>query len=146
MAAELDRMESHTGYLLTKLGNAAGAWFEKSLQPTGLLARHVRVLSYIQTEQLSQQDLCRLTGMDRTTMVAVVDDLERLGFAQRETSQADRRKRVVTPTTTGTKALRTATKRMKEAEEALLAPLSPTEQQKLHTLLTKLFTPDLLNC
>jgi MarR family transcriptional regulator, lower aerobic nicotinate degradation pathway regulator len=141
-----ERMETHTGYRLVKLGTAAGALFDECLGTTGMRPRHVRVLGYIHDGQHSQQDLCRLTGMDRTTMVAVVDDLERLGYARREPSSTDRRKRVVTPTPKGGRALVEAAEQLREAEERLLAPLTAKERRQLGTLVGKLFTPELLRC
>lgn len=141
-----ERMESATGFILVKLGGAAGVLFEQAVRPTGMRPRHIRVLGYVQTQTLSQQELCQLTGMDRTTMVAVVDELERLGHARREASSTDRRKRVVTPTPAGLKALVQAADLMKQAESQLLAPLSAAERRQLNKLLGRLFTPDLLAC
>jgi DNA-binding MarR family transcriptional regulator len=141
-----DRMESATGFILVKLGGAAGVLFEQAVQSTGMRPRHIRTLGYVQTQGLSQQELCQLTGMDRTTMVSVVDELERLGYARREASSTDRRKRVVTPTPAGLKALVKAADLMKQAEAQLLAPLSATERRQLNGLLGRLFTPELLAC
>jgi len=139
-------METSTGYLLVKFGGAAGGYFDRSLQSLGIRPRHVRVLEKIRTDTLSQQDLCRLTGMDRTTMVAVVDDLERLGYARRVPSPTDRRKRVVTPTESGLVALSESETLLRKAEAALLSPLSATEQKQLNDLVSRLATPDLLAC
>ena len=75
-----------------------------------------------------------------------VDDLERLGFARREPSSTDRRKRVVTPTPKGGRALAEAAEQLREAEERLLAPLTAKERRQLGTLVGKLFTPELLRC
>lgn len=139
-------MESSIGYRLVKLGGAAGDLFERCLEPVGLRPRHVRVLAYVREEPRSQQELSRLIGMDRTTMVSVVDDLERLGLASRESAVEDRRKRVITPTRAGLRALAEAAGRLEKAEADLLAPLSAADQRQLGRLIGKLFTPDLLNC
>ena len=139
-------METSTGYLLVKLGGAAGGYFDQSLDSLGLRPRHVRVLDRIRVDSLSQQDLCRLTGMDRTTMVAVLDDLERLGYARREASPTDRRKHVVTPTVEGIAALKEAAVLMKTAEVAFLAPLSGAEQKQLNKLVSRLAEAGLPIC
>jgi DNA-binding MarR family transcriptional regulator len=146
MLQPTDRIDTHTGYLLVKLGVSAGARFERSLAPLGLRSRHVRVLEVIRGEGLSQRDLCRLTGMDRTTMVAVVDELERLGHVRRERSLSDRRKQVVTITESGIAAFTEAAARLTAAEQDLLAPLSRQERDQLHRLVSHLFTPQDADC
>lgn len=87
-----------------------------------------------------------MTGLDRTTMVAVVDDLERLGYAHREQSTTDRRKRVVSPTRSGLRMLADAATRLEKAERELFAPLMAAERRQLGVLVGKLFTPELLRC
>lgn len=139
-------MDTSTGYLLVKLGGGAGGYFDRALDPLGIRPRHVRVLSRIQTETRSQQDLCRLTGMDRTTMVAVVDDLERLGYARREASPTDRRKYVVVPTADGSAALQQAAVLLRKAETQFLAPLSDRERQQLNKLVRRLAEAGLPDC
>ena len=141
MRPQSDRIDSHTGYLLVKLGAAAADLFDRALLPLGLRGRHVRVLELIRDESPSQQDLCRLTGLDRTTMVAVVDELERLGHARRERNAADRRKHVVTLTEQGTAAFAEAVQRLARAQEELLGPLSASERDQLHRLATRLYAP-----
>jgi DNA-binding MarR family transcriptional regulator len=137
--ARIEHMDDHTGYLLVKLGSVAGAAFERALLPSGMHARHVRVLGFIHDAALSQQDLCALTGLDRTTMVAVVDELEQRGYARRERSQVDRRKHVVRLTKSGASAYQTATKRLLATQDELLAPLAAKERAELRRLLNRLF-------
>ncbi|WP_084961068.1 MarR family winged helix-turn-helix transcriptional regulator [Thermoactinospora rubra] len=139
MRAQADRISDHTGYRLVKVGHVAAAAFDEALAPLGMRPRHVMVLEAIRGGTLSQQDLCQLTGMDRTTMVAVVDELERLGYAHRERSAADRRKHVVKPTAAGESAFEEAARALLAAEEALLGPLSAAERDSLGGLVAKLF-------
>lgn len=106
----------------------------------------MRVLDRIQSDALSQQDLCRLTGMDRTTMVAVLDDLERLGYARREPSLTDRRKHVVMPTDAGRSALTEAAVLLRNAEVAFLSPLSAAERKQLNALVARLAEAGLPDC
>lgn len=148
MTAEdtVDRMDDHTGFVLVKLGQAAAEQAERALAPLELRARHVRVLGFIHGQTLSQQDLCQATGMDRTTMVAVVDDLERLGYARRERSAADRRKHVITLTEPGAAVYEDAAGLLLKAQDAFLTPLSGAEREQLHTLLTRLSSPEYAVC
>lgn len=137
--ARIEYMDDQTGYLLVKLGMVAGAVFERALLPSGMHPRHIRVLGFVHDAALSQQDLCALTGMDRTTMVTVVDQLEQRDYARRERSQVDRRKHVVRLTKSGAAAYQTATKRLLAAQEELLAPLATKEQAQLRRLLARLY-------
>jgi DNA-binding MarR family transcriptional regulator len=139
MSQRADRIETQMGYMLIKLGSAASALLEQTLLPLGLRGRHVRVLELIHGETQSQQDLCRLTGMDRTTMVSVIDELERLSYAHRERNVTDRRKHVVTLTDQGAAAFGDALIRMAKAQEEFLAPLSGEERDQLRGLMTRLF-------
>ncbi|GIH76254.1 MarR family winged helix-turn-helix transcriptional regulator [Planobispora longispora] len=134
-----DRIDTHTGYMLVRLGVAAAALFDDALIPLNLRGRHVKVMGHIHDGTPSQQDLCRLTGMDRTTMVAVVDDLERLGHARRERSATDRRKHVVILTAEGAAALTEALRLLAEAQEELLSPLPAAERDQFHDLVSRLF-------
>ncbi|RJL35480.1 MarR family winged helix-turn-helix transcriptional regulator [Bailinhaonella thermotolerans] len=141
MGSSEERIQGHTGYLLAKLGSAAAARFERALEPLGLRPRHVMVLQEIRAAALSQQDLCAIIGMDRTTMVAVLDELERRGYAQRERSAADRRKHVVAPTPEGEAAFREAAGLMRAAEREFLAPLDEAQRDQLHHLVSLLYAP-----
>lgn len=131
-------ISSATGYLMFRVGDVARSRIEHELAPWRLAGKELRVLAFANEEPRSQQDLARLTGLDRTTMVAVVDKLERLGYAQRERSTADRRKYVVAVTAAGADALTGAAARLAEAEVAFLAPLDPGERRQLNAFLTRL--------
>jgi DNA-binding MarR family transcriptional regulator len=132
-------ISSASGYLMFRVGDVARSRIERELAPWHLAGKELRVLAFAHEEPRSQQDLSRLTGMDRTTMVAVVDKLERLGYARRERSTADRRKYVVTVTSPGADALAAAAVRLAEAEAAFLAPLDAEERRQLNGFLARLY-------
>lgn len=134
------RLDTQTGYLLVKLGALAGARFDGVLAPLGLRGRHVRVIEEMRGASHSQQELCQATGLDRTTMVAVLDDLEQRGYARRSRSTADRRKHVVTLTGAGERAFKEAARALADAQEAFLAPLSAGERDQLRDLVERLRT------
>ncbi|MQA77762.1 MAG: MarR family transcriptional regulator [Streptosporangiales bacterium] len=138
-ASAADRITSATGFLLFRVGDAARAVIERTLEPWGMRGKDLRALAFVCDEIVSQQDLCRLTGMDRTTMVAVVDGLERLGYAQRNRSPVDRRKHVISPTPLGRTAHHDAMTALLRAETAFLAPLDETERDVLNGALLKLY-------
>jgi DNA-binding MarR family transcriptional regulator len=66
-------------------------------------------------------------GVDRTTMVTLVDDLETKGLVQRQPDRKDRRKNVVVLTDAGHTTLEGATRAVHEAERRFLGSLSDDE-------------------
>jgi DNA-binding MarR family transcriptional regulator len=80
---------------------------------------------------LSQLEAAGRLGVDRTTMVTLVDDLERKGLVQRHRSPQDRRKNIVELTTVGLDRLRQAEQARAETERRFLAPLGEAEASRL---------------
>ena len=66
----------------------------------GLAARPRRALTAMCGEH-TQTEIARLVGLDKTTMVVTVDELEAAGLAERRPSSTDRRARVIAVTDAG---------------------------------------------
>jgi MarR family transcriptional regulator, lower aerobic nicotinate degradation pathway regulator len=84
----------------------------------------------------SQAALGRRLSIDRSDMVAVINDLERDGLVARERDDDDRRRNLIRLTPAGGRALRRLDARIDEAQNALLEPLSAKERNELKRLLT----------
>ena len=91
---------------------------------------------------LKQSDLARAVRLDRSTVVTIVDNLERRQLVVRRASATDRRSNALQLTADGQKLLRTLKRRVAEHEKRLVAGLTPEERTTLVTLLAKVF-PDL---
>lgn len=89
-------------------------------------------------EPESQQQAAERLGVDRTTMVALLDGLERKGLLARQPDAADRRRNVIVLTDAGRKALKEAKAASDKAERQLLADLSPTETKQFRELLSRI--------
>jgi DNA-binding MarR family transcriptional regulator len=76
-------------------------------------------------------------GIDRTTMVGLLDSLEGKGLVARRADAADRRRNVVVLTDAGRATLREATKASDAAERELLGALDDREAAQLRELLTR---------
>jgi DNA-binding MarR family transcriptional regulator len=125
-----------------KAARLAGELLAEALAPLGLRVRHYTVLQVLAEHgPASQQALGRSLGIDRTTMVGTVDDLERLGLVARKADPADRRAYRVELTPRGRTTLVRATGVVAATERALLAPLTSDEQGTLRTLLRRLIAP-----
>jgi DNA-binding MarR family transcriptional regulator len=101
--------------------------------------RHIACLKVIGEEgPLSQQALGRATGLDRTTMVAVIDFLEESGLVERRRNPKDRRAYALEATAKGHDWLDRAWPVLLEAERQYLEPLSASERRQLTALLQRL--------
>jgi len=89
-------------------------------------------------EPESQQQAAERLGVDRTTMVGLLDGLESKGLLTRQPDVADRRRNVVVLTAAGRKALKEAKAASDKAERQLLAGLSPRETTQLRDLLSRI--------
>jgi DNA-binding MarR family transcriptional regulator len=131
------------GYLLK---HAQLRFFELSasaLAPLGVSGQEAAVLRAIDCpEPMSQGDIAIRMRIDRTTMVALIDDLERKGLAQRRQDPGDRRKNVVELTGTGRDILRRANQVAAEAEQTFLSPLAAEDRERFMTALRALTAAD----
>jgi DNA-binding MarR family transcriptional regulator len=134
--------ESFTGYLLIEVGKRAAAVANSAVAPLGLRLRHVRVLAAFAsgTGTSSQQEASRVLGLDPNVVVDLIDDLERLGFAERKRNPKDRRRHVLAVTDQGQAALGQASAWLNEAEAAFFSAVSAEEKTVLHDILGRLFT------
>ncbi|MEV8630613.1 MarR family transcriptional regulator [Streptosporangium sp. NPDC051023] len=133
------QISSATGYMLLRLGDLARERIERELRRWEISGKELRVLGYAHERELAQRDLCELCGMDRTTMVSVVDKLERLGYASRARSDVDRRKHLVVLTGRGRQVVEEALAHMAEVEAAFLATLDPAERRQLNDMIARLY-------
>ena len=89
---------------------------------------------------VTQHALCQSVGMDPSTMVATIDDLEAKGLVERRRNPQDRRAHAVHITDKGRGTLTEARKIARGAQQELLAPLNQEERDQLQALLLKLAT------
>lgn len=113
--------------------------FAKALEPLGLRPPHFGVMQLIAGDPgITQQDLADRSLIDASSMVAVVDELEELGYAERRPHPGDRRKHAVHLTAEGKRALERARAVAIELANDILAPLEGGEVATLTRLLRKL--------
>jgi DNA-binding MarR family transcriptional regulator len=118
---------------------AARAIAEPALAPMGLSPKGFGALAILVREgPLSQQRLGERQGVDRTTMVAVVDELERAAFVERRRDPADRRAYSLQPTAKGQRVLERAREAVARAEDEFLAPLPAADRRLLKQMLRRL--------
>jgi DNA-binding MarR family transcriptional regulator len=127
------------GYLMARLGEASRRRFQQALEPEGLHPKHFGVMTMVAAHPgMSQQQLHEKTGIDPSSMVAVIDELEARGIAERRPDPGDRRARTIFLTEQGTATLLRIRKLAGQLQRELFAPLSTEERHALHALLRKL--------
>jgi DNA-binding MarR family transcriptional regulator len=132
-------LTSRLGYLLKHVQLRLAELTAAALAPYGLDGRELAVLIVLAgCEPASQQQAARRLGIDRTTMVALLDALEDKGLVARHPHVDDRRKNVVELTAAGRDTLRRATKAGDDAERRFLAPLTEPAAQQLKDALQTL--------
>ena len=100
---------------------------------------HFRLLAALEEYgPASQADLGRRTGIDRSDVVATLNELVQRGLAQREPDLSDRRRNVVTLTKRGGDTLERLDALLDDVQDAVLAPLTSAERETLVRLLAKL--------
>jgi DNA-binding MarR family transcriptional regulator len=104
---------------------------------------HHRLLAALQEfGPASQAALGRRTGIDRSDVVAALNELADRGLIQRTPDPDDRRRNVITITPAGTEQLRRLEQILAGVQDELLAPLSPADRTRLIRLLTRLLEHD----
>ncbi|ROR32199.1 MarR family winged helix-turn-helix transcriptional regulator [Inmirania thermothiophila] len=88
-----------------------------------------------------QSELARTLGLDRSTMVSIIDRLEREGWVRRRRAATDRRSNAIELTAAGRRILPEFKRRVAEHEARLTAHLGADEQARLRDLLGRIF-PD----
>jgi DNA-binding MarR family transcriptional regulator len=76
----------------------------------GITPRAFCLLFHAREAERTQIELAELADLDKTTMVATVDELEAAGLARRRPSSTDRRARIIEVTKTGQRAVAQGTK------------------------------------
>jgi DNA-binding MarR family transcriptional regulator len=114
----------------------------RALAPLQINGRELAVLVVLDADEpLSQQQAAGRLGVDRTTMVDLVDGLERKNLVERRPDPADRRRNIVQLTADGQRALREGGRAALAAESQFLTPLNAPEATQLTAVLQRLLAP-----
>ncbi len=109
-----------------------------ALEPLGLRSREFWLLVIAGTWNVSQHEMATLCGLDPSSLVAVLDGLERRGLLHRQRNPNDRRVQWVRRTEKGDRLFARALPRAQCAEAQQLAALSVADQRQLVAAMRKL--------
>lgn len=129
----------NTGYLVSRVGLFASRRFGQRLATLGLTTRMWGLLNVLDAEEaVTQQQLGRAIGMDPSSVVSTIDELEAKALVERRRHPTDRRAHALYLTDAGRETLARGRALAREAQEELLAPLSADERGQLHELLLRM--------
>lgn len=139
LAANLTWLLAQASHVLVTEMTAAFA--EMGVSPRG----HC-VLSTARTGEFTQKELAGAVGLDKTTMVVTIDELEAAGLAERVPSPTDRRARIISVTRAGEKVVARGEKVVSQIQEDVLASLPARERTAFmsglsHLVCGRLSTP-----
>jgi DNA-binding MarR family transcriptional regulator len=116
-------------WLLSRASHALNTELTAALETLDITPRAHAVLTTALTGELTQSEIARLVGLDKTTMVVTVDELEAAGLAERRPSSSDRRARVIAVTDAGKRTVKRADKVLDRVRDDVLSALAPEERQ-----------------
>lgn len=114
-----------------------------ALAPLGIDERELGILLVVADwAPLSQLEAANRLGIDRSTMVAMLDILERKGLVARRPDAEDRRRNVIALTPKGTTVMEAGTLASDAAERTLLDAFGPDNARMLREALSKIASAD----
>jgi DNA-binding MarR family transcriptional regulator len=134
-----DVLPNDLHWCLVRVARGVGAAEHEALKPLGLsLHGYVVLAEVLAGPPRNQLALARSSMIDKSTMVKVLDGLERDRYVVRRVDPADRRARIVEATPSGSDLLRRASTVISEVEQRLLESVSSAEAAAVRTVLRQL--------
>ena len=132
------RLHSLPTWLLSRSAGRARRLLGDGFAAAGAHGYHYRVLATLQDlGPASQATLGKRAELDRSDVVAALDELEADSLVERSPDPDDGRRKIVTITAAGKRRLRKLDVVVAAAQDQLLAPLSEPERADLIRLLAR---------
>jgi MarR family transcriptional regulator, lower aerobic nicotinate degradation pathway regulator len=132
------RLTDKPTWLISQVSTHAHRLLTDRLAAAGARGYHYRLLAALEEfGPASQASLGRRTSMDRSDVVAAINDLASLGQVERAPDPADHRRNVITITPAGTAHLKRLDGLLTDVQDELLAPLSSGERDQLTRMLSR---------
>ena len=130
------------GYHLRRAQAAVFDDFMRTMAGEGITPGQFGVLALIDgNDGLNQSTLARALGIERSTLVAVIDKLQARGLVERRESALDKRSYALGLTAAGRDLFARLRDRVRIHEERIAADLEPGEAAQLVGLLSKVARP-----
>ena len=133
-----DAVHEFAGQLFFRLWRASHTRTAEALGSIGLTTALFGLLNVLGTRDGAiQQQLGSAMGVDPSTMVSLIDQLEAAGLAKRRPRPTDRRAREVVITSKGRRVLEQARQLAMQVEDDVLRGLSAAERDQMLALLRR---------
>jgi MarR family transcriptional regulator for hemolysin len=126
------------GFLLSQAAHALHRELTAALAELGTTPRAQCVLQAALEGDRTQGQLAEQCALDKTTMVATIDELERAGLAERLPSRTDRRVRIIRVTPAGEQLVEEGRRVIEGVYSEILDALAAGEGEALVAGLTRL--------
>jgi MarR family transcriptional regulator, transcriptional regulator for hemolysin len=133
-----DSLEENLCWLLSRAAHALHTQLTAALTELGISPRAHCVLSKAMTGQFTQTALAQKVGLDKTTMVVTIDELEAAGLAERRPAEGDRRARIIAVTKAGKRKVAEGEKIVRETQAGVLDSLPARERARFVAALGQL--------
>ncbi|MGW3569710.1 MarR family winged helix-turn-helix transcriptional regulator [Streptomyces sp. NPDC000941] len=134
-----DRLRRRASRLLSQLSTRSDRLINEGLAQADARKWHYAVLASLQDHGPgSQATLSRRTGIYRSDMVGVLNELAERHLVERAPDPDDQRRNIITISPQGRRHLRRLDKVLDDLHDELLAPLSLAERDQFVQLLTRL--------
>ena len=132
------KVVEYAGQLFFRLWRVSHTRSAEALESLGLTTALFALLNVLGAhEGAIQQEIGAAMGIDPSTMVSLIDQLEEAGLARRRPHPTDRRAREVAITPKGARVLEQARRLASQVEDDVLRGLSGAERRQLLTLLRR---------
>lgn len=122
-------LKNSPGHLLRRAQQYAHDLYSSAVGPNGPTPRQYEVLHVVaNNEGLSQTDLVRHTGIDRSTLADMIARMMKKGLLSRKRTKEDARANAVSITAAGKRMLTSANAKVAKAEKSALGVLPKTQQ------------------
>ncbi|MEW1836878.1 MarR family winged helix-turn-helix transcriptional regulator [Nonomuraea angiospora] len=133
------RLRTLPSRLTNQAAQTANRFVDQALGQAGVRRYHYALLAALEEYgPASQAALGRRTGIDRSDMVATVNDLAGRQLLERAPDPDDRRRNIITITAAGRSQLTHLDRLLAAAQDEFLAPLPAADRRNLIDLLTRL--------
>ena len=122
-------LKGSPGHLLRRAQQYAHDLYSKEVGASGPTPRQFEVLHVVsQNPQLSQTDLVRHTGIDRSTLADMIARMIKKGLLSRKRTKEDARANAVSLTPAGRRILKAADTKVNKSDRDVLTVLPKTQQ------------------
>lgn len=130
-------LKKSPGHLLRRAQQYAHDLYSKEVGSNGPTPRQFEVLHVVaQNEGLSQTDLVRHTGIDRSTLADMIARMMKKGLLSRKRTKEDARANAVSITAAGKRMLKGAESKVNKSDSAVISVLPKTQQAAFMKALT----------